>query len=270
MSKVGMSEDTLYSAANGIATITFNRPAVANALHIDQVPRILAMLRQAESDGAVRCIVINGNGKHFMAGGDLSVLPALMEMDSTQRRWELEKPIHNYNVIIRTMRRLPKPIIASVQGAVAGAAVGLVAACDLSITTRSSYYFLAHILHGGSNDGMATYFLPRQIGTRKTLEMALLAERVSGEEAQRLGFVNYVVDDDKLAAETATLAARLAAGPTAGYGLIKNLVYSSLGNTLEEHGRLEAETYAASGMTEDWEEGIKAFFEKRKPQFKGC
>lgn len=264
-----MSEDTLYNAAQGVATITFNRPAVANALHIDQVPVILGFLRRAEADPAVRCIVINGKGKHFMAGGDLSVLPQLMAMDSTQRRLELETPIHTYNLIIRTMRRLQKPVIASVQGAVAGAAVGLVAACDLSITTRSSYYFLAHILHGGSNDGMATWFLPRQIGTRKTLEMALLAERISGEEAQRLGFVNFVVDDEKLEAETEALAARLATGPTAAYGMIKNLVYSSFGDTLEEHGRLEAETYAASGMTDDWEEGIKAFFEKRKPEFKG-
>ena len=264
-----MSEDTLYHAADGIATITFNRPQAANALHIDQVPVILSFLRRAEDDPEVRCIVINGNGKHFMAGGDLSVLPELMTMDATQRRWELEKPIHTYNLIIRNMRRMAKPIIASVQGAVAGAAVGLVAACDLSVTTRSSYYFLAHILHGGSNDGMATWFLPRQIGTRKTLEMALLADRISGEEAQKLGFVNFVVEDDKLAEETQALAERLAKGPTAGYGLIKNLVYSSFGDTLEEHGRLEAETYAASGMTEDWAEGINAFFEKRKPEFKG-
>ncbi len=269
MNEDSMNQDTLYGVADGIATITFNRPSAANALHIDQLPHILELLRRAEDDSEVRCIVINGNGKHFMAGGDLSVLPELMDMDRTERRWELEQPIHAYNLIIRTMRRLPKPIIASVQGAVAGAAVGLVAACDLSLTTRSSFYFLAHILHGGSNDGMATWFLPRQIGTRKTLEMALLAERVSGEEAQRLGLVNFVVEDDKLATETRTLAKRLAEGPTAGYGLIKNLVYSSLGNTLEEHGRLEAESYAASGMTEDWEEGIKAFFEKRKPQFKG-
>jgi len=265
-----MSEDTLYSASGGVATITFNRPHAANALHIDQVPVILEFMRKAEDDPEVRCIVINGKGKHFMAGGDLSPLPELMEMNDTERRLALEKPIHTYNLIIRTMRRMPKPVIASVHGAVAGAAIGLVAACDLSITTRSSYYFLAHVLHGGSNDGMTTWFLPRQIGTRKTLEMALLAERISGEEARELGFVNFVVDDDKLEEETRALAERLAIGPTTAYGLIKNLVYSSLGNTLEEHGRLEAETYAASGLTEDWEEGIKAFFEKRKPQFKGC
>ena len=264
-----MSEDTLYSIREGVASITFNRPKQANALHIDQVPVILEMLQRAEADESVRCVVFNANGKHFMAGGDLSVLPRLMELSRSERRWELERPIHTYNLIIRLIRRMSKPVVASVHGAVAGAAVGLVAACDLSVTTRSSYYFLAHILHGGSNDGMATYFLPRQIGMRKTLEMALLAERVTGPEARRLGLVNFLVEDDELESSTNELTAKLARGPTLAYGLIKNLVYSSHDNTLEEHGRLEAESYAKSGLTQDWEEGLQAFFAKRPPDFRG-
>ncbi|MET0986491.1 MAG: enoyl-CoA hydratase-related protein [Steroidobacteraceae bacterium] len=164
-------------------------------------------------------------------------------------------PLNQYNVLIRVLRRLNKPVVVSVQGAIAGAAVGLATACDLLIAD-SAYFFVPHMLHGGACDGMTTYFLPRIIGVRKTMELALLGERISAAEAQRLGLVNFVVPAAEFEAETAKLATRLASGPTRAYGLIRNEV--------------EAESYAASANTSDWSEGIRAFLEKRKPKFSGA
>jgi 2-(1,2-epoxy-1,2-dihydrophenyl)acetyl-CoA isomerase len=214
-------------------------------------------------------VLIKGNGKNFMAGGDLNPLKEVLTMTPEQKGTRFESDVYGWNRMIRSMHRCPKPVVVSVQGAVAGAGVGLVSACDLVVATKSSFFFLAHILHGMSNDGMASYFLPRQIGVHKTLQLALLGERVTAEQAEQMGFVNFVVEDSELEAETEKLLNKLAKGPTAGYGLIKNLIRSSLGNSLEEQGRLEAESIAASSQTEDWVSGISAFLEKRKPEFAG-
>jgi 2-(1,2-epoxy-1,2-dihydrophenyl)acetyl-CoA isomerase len=204
-----------------------------------------------------------------MAGGNLDYVEKFLTKSPEERATMAEAPIHGYNVMVRVMRRMQKPIVASVQGGVAGAAVGLVAACDLAIAADTAFFFVAHILHGGSNDGLTTYFLPRQIGIKKTLELALLADRFPAADAQKLGLVNFVVPADQLQTETARLVERLAAGPTRGYGLIKQLVDASLGNSMEEQGRLEAETYGRSAMTNDLVEGIKAFMEKRPARFTG-
>jgi 2-(1,2-epoxy-1,2-dihydrophenyl)acetyl-CoA isomerase len=171
--------------------------------------------------------------------------------------------------MVRVMRRMNKPIVASVQGGIAGAAVGLVAACDLVVSTDSAFFFVAHILHGGSNDGLTTYFLPRLIGVRKTLELALLGERFSAARAQEFGIVNFVVPAAELEVATRKLVERLCSGPTKAYGLIKNLVDASLGNSLETQGRLEAETYGKAAMTSDLVEGIDAFLSKRTAKFTG-
>jgi 2-(1,2-epoxy-1,2-dihydrophenyl)acetyl-CoA isomerase len=204
-----------------------------------------------------------------MAGGDLEIVQEFVSQTPERRAALAEPPIHEYNVMARVMRRLGKPVVASVQGGVAGAAVGLVAACDLVVAAEDAFFFVAHVLHGGSNDGLTTYFLPRQIGIRKTLELALLGERFSARRAQELGLVNFVVPPGDLEAETRKLVERLSSGPTRAYGLIKGLVDASFGNSLEAQGRLEAETYGKAAMTEDLVEGIGAFLEKRTPRFHG-
>ena len=263
-----MSE-LLLEKNGAVATITFNRPAKANALDIRWLQPITKFLRDVEHDPAIRCVLLRGNGKHFMAGGDLDIVQAFVKETPERRAALAEEPIHEYNVMVRVMRRMPQPIVASVQGGVAGAAVGLVAACDLVVAADTSFFFVAHILHGGSNDGLTTYFLPRMIGVRKTLELALLGERFPASKAQEFGIVNFVVPAAELEAETHKLLARLCAGPTRGYGLIKNLVDSSLGNSLEAQGRLEAESYGKAAMTADLVEGIGAFLGKRPPKFEG-
>jgi 2-(1,2-epoxy-1,2-dihydrophenyl)acetyl-CoA isomerase len=264
-----LESDLLIDISGSVATLTFNRPDKANAFHPDIFGRVLAFFQSVEQNDAVRVVLIQANGKHFMAGGDLSTLPGLIALPPDRRYAALEQPIHEYNVVVRTMRRLGKPIVAKIQGAVAGAAVGFILACDVTVAADTSYFWAAHILHGGSNDGLLSYFLPRAIGARKAFELALLGERLTARQAQDLGMINFVVPENELESAAINLVDRLAHGPTAGYALIKNLFNRSLSNSLEEQGALEAESYAKSGMTADWEEGIHAFFEKRQPQFKG-
>lgn len=264
-----MNNQILFSVDGPLASITFNRPDRANALLVEWTEMMTDFFHDIENRQDVRCVLIKGNGKNFMAGGDLEQLREVLDMSDAQKSARFESDVYRWNRVIRCIHRCPKPVVISVQGAVAGAAVGLVTACDLVIAAKSSFFFLAHILHGMSNDGLASYFLPRQIGVQKTLQMALLGERIKAEEAGQLGFVNFVVEDDELEAETRKLLNKLCNGPTVGYGLIKNLVRSSLDNSLEEQGRLEAESIALSGQTEDWKAGISAFLEKRKPEFKG-
>ena len=264
-----MSE-ILFDHSTPVATLTFNKPEKANAFDPAWLPSMIEFMTAVDTDPAVRCVLVRGNGKHFMAGGDLGSIDQTMRMGPTQRALTVSAPIHLYNQFGRVLRRFSKPIVASVQGAVAGAAVGLTAACDLIIAADSAFFFVAHALHGGTVDGLTTYFLPRQIGMRRAMELALLADRVPAAEAQRIGLVNFVVPAAQLEAETDKLVQRLASGPTRAYGLIRNEILASLDHSLEEQGRLEAEGYAAAALTEDWTEGLTAFFAKRKPAFKGA
>jgi 2-(1,2-epoxy-1,2-dihydrophenyl)acetyl-CoA isomerase len=261
--------EILFDKTGSVATMTFNKPDKANAFDPAWIPSMIDFITNVEHDDAVRCLLIRGNGKNFMAGGDLGSISEIMKMPPTEKSVRIASPIHEYNRLGRAMRRLGKPMVASVQGAVAGAAVGLVAACDLVIAAESAFFFVAHALHGGSVDGLTTYYLPRQIGTRKAMELALLADRLSATEAQRIGLINFVVPAEQLDAETQKLVQRLAAGPTRAYGLIRNQILASLENSLEEQGRLEAESYSGAALTSDWVEGLSAFFEKRKPGFTG-
>lgn len=263
-----MSE-LLLEKTDGVAVITFNRPHKANALDVRWLAPIIEFLREIEHDPQIRCVLLRGNGKHFMAGGDLEIVDAFINEAPARRAALAEAPIHEYNVMVRTMRRLNKPVVASVQGGVAGAAVGLIAACDLVVASEDAFFFVAHVLHAGSNDGLTTYFLPRLIGVRKTLELALLGERFGAAQARDYGLVNVVAPAGALAAETDKLVRRLASGPTHAYGLIKQLLEASWNNSLEAQGRLEAETYGKAAMSEDLVEGIKAFLAKRAPHFKG-
>jgi 2-(1,2-epoxy-1,2-dihydrophenyl)acetyl-CoA isomerase len=263
------NEHPLLDIEGPLATITFNRPEKFNAMTPALIEELIEFFYKVEQQPEVRCVLMRGNGKHFMAGGDLEVTSKFASMTPDQRRREAEQPMLRYTAMARMMQRLQKPVVASVQGGVAGGALGLVAACDLVIATESSFYWAAHILHGGSNDGLLTYFLPRQIGLRRSLEMALLGDRISAAKAYEIGLINFVVPDEALAQETAKLVERLCKGPTLGYGLIKDLMYASHGNSLEEQGHLESAKYGIAINTADVADGLASFFERRAPNFNG-
>jgi 2-(1,2-epoxy-1,2-dihydrophenyl)acetyl-CoA isomerase len=264
-----MAEGLLLEKAGGVASIIFNRPERANAFDTAWLPAMSEFLNDAGRDPAIRCVLIRGNGKHFMAGGDLEMLGRFASMPVEQRAAQADEPIALCNAMIAIMRSLGKPIVGSVQGGVAGSAVGLVGACDLVIAADNAFFLLPHVSLGVSNDGMTTYFLPRQLGMRKTLELALLGERLTASDAKQANLVNFVVPAAELEVATAKLLARLAAGPTKTYGLIKQLIEASLDNSLEQQGQLELECYRKAAVSNDYVEGIQSTLGKRAAKFTG-
>ena len=262
--------DLLVDVADGVATLTMNRPDARNALSLEMRSGMHDFLDAHEFDDSVRVVVIKGAGDHFMAGGDVkSFAQMAKEQSPEEMRTHFLHRIHNLHGFISAMRRFPKPIIASTRGAVAGAGVSLAAACDLIIASDDSFYTLAYCHIGISPDGSATYSLPRMVGVKKAMEMVLLGDRIDAETMATAGLVNKVVPADALDEETAKLAARLANGPTRAYGHAKRLMYASINNQLEHQLQLEAEAFADCAGGEDFHEGVTAFVEKRKPNFTG-
>ena len=259
----------LTSTAEGVTTVTLNRPKALNALNSDMTLGLRDAVTAAELDGAVRCVVIRG-GEHFMAGGDIkSFHERLGARSGAATRLEFEVRIHEVHAIIISLRRMAKPVIASVSGAAAGFGMSLMLACDLVLAADNAYFTLAYTRIGTSPDGGSTFSLPRIVGGKKAMEIALLADRFDAATAERLGLVNRVVPAATLEAETAKLARRLAAGPTAVYGRTKALLNASLGSSLESQLQREAESFAQSASEPDFAEGVRAFVEKRKARFRG-
>lgn len=260
-----MSKEVLLSIGNGVAWVQLNRPDKLNAIDDTLAAGLRRVLYAVEVDPEVRAVVIHGSGGHFMAGGDIGVFQE--RIDDIHRT--VVDITHDFHGAIVSMRRMPKPIIASVEGAAAGAGFSLAMACDMVIAGASSFYTLAYTRIGASPDGSGTYFLPRIVGMKKAMELTYLADRFDAEEAKRLGLINFVVPDDALQAETEKLAARLASGPTLAYAKAKELLNASLGNSLETQLEAEAQGIAACSLTEDFRNGTAAFLAKQKPTFEG-
>lgn len=260
-----MSDSVLYEVADGVATITFNRPQVMNALDPEMIRRLRAASEQVERDPAVRAAVIRGAGPAFLAGGDVALFRANLPRAPEMVR-DGAAELHH---AVLALRRAPKPVLASVHGAVAGAGVSLMAAADLAIAAEGTKFTLAYSRIGTSPDGGATHFLPRLAGARKALELMLLSDTFDARAALGLGLVNWVVGDEQLAAETGNLARRLAQGATAAFGEIKRLVNQSHDQPLAAQLDAEMEAFARCAATRDFAEGVTAFVEKRKPNFKG-
>ena len=261
--------DLLVEIKDSIATLTFNRPEARNALSLE----LRAMLRDAlqviEYDPAVRCVVLQGAGENFMAGGDVKSMATKLDQTSDKLRAEFMNRIHDLHPIMYTMRRMGKPIIASVAGAAAGAGVSMALAADLVIAADNAFFTLAYCHIGTSPDGSASFHLPRAVGMKKAMEIALLGDRFDAPSAAAMGMINFVVPAAELAAETTKLAQRLARGPTHVYGNTKRLLYRSLENEFEAQLQLEAETFADCAIRADFREGVSAFVEKRKAKFTG-
>lgn len=264
-----MSDHLLVEKKNGIATLTMNRPNSRNALSIEMRTKLFDAMEDIETDDAIRCVVVTGAGDHFMAGGDVISFGDIAKQEADIRGKMFEKRIHGLHPTMITMRRMQKPIIASVKGAAAGFGLSLAMACDMVIAADTSFYTLAYINIATTPDGGGTYSLPRMVGLKKAMEIAMLGDRFDAAEAHRLGLVNFVVPEADLQAETDKLATRLANGPTVAIGRTKRMMHESLVNDMEKQLSLEAENFAACARTDDWVEGITAFGEKRKPVFKG-
>ena len=259
----------LVARDGGVATITLNRPRALNALDRELTLALQDAVFSVEEDESIRCVVLRG-GEHFMAGGDLKWFKALSEGKSAaENRAQFEGFIREAHAVILCLRRMPKPVLAAVRGAVAGFGMSLMMACDLALAADNAYFTLAYTLIGVSPDGGSTFSLPRIVGQRKAMEIALLGERFDAATAQRLGLVNRVYPASLLDAEVDTLATRLAQGPTRVYARTKALLNGSFGSSLEAQLEREAESFAASASEPDFAEGLAAFIGKRKPRFTG-
>ena len=264
-----MTDHITLDITDGIAFITLNRPEARNALSLEMREGLGQFAAQVEFDDAVRCVVLRGAGGHFMAGGDIKRFKDMQSSPPAQRNAEVLNGLHSLHFAIYRLRSMKKPVLASVQGAAAGAGVSLLAACDLAIAGDDAYFTLAYAHIGLSPDGSSTYFLPRMLGLRKAMELALLAERFDAAEAREMGLVNRVVPAAELEVETLKLANRLANGPTFAFGRAKALMQASLENTLERQLELEGRSLAECMGTADHAEGVDAFLEKRAPVFQG-
>lgn len=260
-----MSDTVLYSVADGMATLTLNRPQVMNALDAEMIGRLREVAEQVERDAAVRAVVLRGAGAAFCAGGDVTTFRANLARVPAMVR-EVAGDLHH---AVLALRRAPKPVLASVHGAVAGAGVSLMAAADLAIAADGTKFTLAYGRIGTSPDGGVTYSLPRLVGYRKALELMLLSDPFDAQTALRLGLVNWVVGTEQLAAETDAIARRLALGATVAFGETKRLVYQSTDQTLAAQLDAEVEAFARCAATRDFAEGVTAFTEKRMPRFSG-
>jgi len=226
-------------------------------------------LLEIETDENIRCVILKGAGNHFMAGGDVKSMTKIIEKKPSSIRNEFISRIHDLHSIMFTMRRMKKPIIASVEGAAAGAGVSMALACDLIIADEESYFTLAYCHIGTSPDGSGTFSLPRAVGIKKAMEIALLGEKQTAEDALKMGLINFIAAAGTLKEKTNLLASRLADGPTHVYGNTKHLLYSSLENQFESQLALEAEMFSDCASRQDFREGVTAFVEKRKPNFTG-
>jgi 2-(1,2-epoxy-1,2-dihydrophenyl)acetyl-CoA isomerase len=259
-----MSEAVKLSVASGIATIALNRPHVMNAMDGEMMRQLRPVTEAVEKDSSVRAVVLRGEGAAFMAGGDIAVFHQhLAELPDLIVTWGREM-----HAAFLALRRMGKPVLASVHGAVAGAGFSLLCAADLAIAAVDTRFTLAYANIGASPDGGSTYFLPRLVGYKKTMEMIMLPDRFDAETARLHGLVNWVVPNDELAAETLRIAQRLAAGPTRAYAEAKRLVNQSL-DPLDAQMEQELQAFSRCARGPDLKEGVSAFVEKRKPVFSG-
>ncbi len=253
-----------------IATLTMNRPAARNALSLEMRSTMREVLHQVEYDDAIRCVVLTGAGDHFMAGGDVKNMHEyLSSHDGNEVQSYFVNRIHDLHPIMFSMRRMPKPVIAKVRGAAAGAGVSLAAAADLVIASDDAFFTLAYCHIGATPDGSSSFHLPRAIGIKRTLEMTLLGDRYTAQQMSDMGLVNFVVPTAELDTECGKLTQRLAAGPTYVYGQAKKLMYRSLENEFESQLQLEGEIFSDCARRADYREGVAAFVEKRKANFTG-
>ncbi len=265
------TQELLASKENGVGILTMNRPEARNAMSGEMNAAMQEMLAQFETDTEIRCVVLTGAGKGFCAGGDVKGMAA--SGDGTVGTNTIDSAIHRQRVHQRAtsgkLFKMPKPTIASLPGAAAGAGLSYALACDLRIMASNAILTTAFARVGFSGDYGGSYFMTQLIGSAKARELYYLSERVSAEEALSLGLTNWVCEPEELEEKTMEIALRLANGPSVAYRYMKENLNRAMSGEVDDCLDLEATHHIHCGQTEDHRNATKAFVEKKEPVFKG-
>jgi len=262
----GMQYTTLlFEVRDNVANITLNRPEAANSLNADMGRDLMRSMILCSEDPAIRAVVIASAGSIFCGGGDLKGFAAHGE----QLPYHMKEETTYLHAAISRLIRMDPPVVAAVNGSAAGAGMSLACACDIVVAAESARFTMAYTRVGLTPDGSSTYFLPRLVGLKRALELTLTNRVLSAQEALEWGIVTRVVPDAELLAQADALAAQLATGATKALGASKRLLHSGWTETLETQMEHESQSIAGMAHTADANEGIAAFLERRKAEFKG-
>jgi 2-(1,2-epoxy-1,2-dihydrophenyl)acetyl-CoA isomerase len=262
-----MFETVDYKIEDGVATIRMNRPDALNALSLQLTIDLESAINQAISDAA-RAVILTGSGRAFCSGGDLREMQEMGKREGNIEAF-LDAPLKALHKVISLIRETPIPFVAAVNGICAGAGTNFALACDIVLAAENATFNEAFVRIGLSPDCGGTFFLPRAVGEKRAAEMMMTGMTVTAQKAAESGMINRTVPSEHLTAEAQTLASQLASGPTGSIGRIKRMLNASFSNNLTEQLALEAECQLESGRSNDFKEGVTAFFEKRHPTFSG-
>ena len=263
-----MSQDLLEALKDGVAVLTLNRPDRLNAMSPSMLDALLEALPRLAADPEVGVVVLTGAGRAFCSGGDVKAMAEGREFGGTTLG-DKAQALRSRMEVSRWLHEMPKPTIAMVRGAAAGAGMSLALACDLRVAGDTARFATAFARVGYAGDFGGSWFLTQLVGTGKARELYFTTDIVDAREARELGMVNRVVPDARLEEETLALAARLARGPRIAYRYMKRNFNAAESGTLKDLLDLEAWHHTRCGLTEDHREAAKAFVEKRDPVFRG-
>ena len=252
-----------FTIKNQVATISLNRPEVLNSFNYAMADEVIDAFKICKKEDNVRAILLTGEGRAFCAGQDLAEATG-------ENSPSIDKIVeHTYNPILSAIRNTPKPVICAVNGVAAGAGANIAIACDITIACESAKFIQSFTNIGLVPDSGGTYNLPRLIGMQNAAALMFSGDKLTAKEAKNLGLIYDLTEDENLMEAAFSYAEKLAKRPTKSIGLTKQLLNQSLNNNLNEQLELEKEFQAISAQSYDHKEGIKAFFEKRKPEYRG-
>lgn len=256
----------LYNVEDKIATLTFNRPEVQNGFNVPMCYEILDAIERTEENPEARVLVIKAVGKVFSVGGDLTEMKRAVEENDQQALVKIAELVMRISF---AMKKMSKPVVMCTNGAVAGAAFNMVLAADMCIASTNSRFIQAFVNVGLAPDAGGMYLLTRAVGINRAMQLAMTGEAVTADKAKEYGFVYKVVEPEDLEKHTSRLVTRLAKGPELSFKAMKEMMWASFFTEWEDYVKLEVELQTSLGFSEDFKEGVRAYAERRRPNFSG-